>query len=325
MIIAAALLLREVYSSIVMKLTGGENELITLSGIATLILMVWLTEYIGISALAGIYAAGLILVDTELGFSVRERFSSVKDFFTALSFFSIGYLLTVPRPEYLVLATALVVFTSVLKPLLSAVTLKLLGYDLRTGFMAGIQTAQVTELAVLGSILIIPFTDGSVFEAMALAFTVSIMIAHLVEDHEQYLFEKLFSSYELDSEMTVIPRNLQDHVIIAGYDWKTRDLEQAIEKDILVIDYDIESIKEAARRDLPHLLADLKSEDVWKKASVDKASMIVSAINDQDLIEKIRDKEVDAEKILVEKDSEEVTERLREMLSDSLQEKKKKK
>ncbi|PSH02234.1 MAG: hypothetical protein BRC26_01595 [Nanohaloarchaea archaeon QH_8_44_6] len=153
---------------------------------------------------------------------------------------------------------------------------------------------------------------------MALAFTVSIMIAHLVEDNEQYLFEKLFSSYELDSEMTVIPRNLQDHVIIAGYDWKTRDLEQAIEKDILVIDYDIESIKEAARRDLPHLLADLKSEDVWKKASVDKASMIVSAINDQDLIEKIRDKEVDAEKILVEKDSEEVTERLREMLSDSL-------
>ncbi|EHK00968.1 hypothetical protein HRED_10322, partial [Candidatus Haloredivivus sp. G17] len=83
-----------------MKITGGENELVLLSGIATLISIVWITESTGVSALAGIYAAGLMLVNTELGFRVRERFTAVKDFFTALSFISIGYLLTLPGMRY---------------------------------------------------------------------------------------------------------------------------------------------------------------------------------------------------------------------------------
>ncbi|EHK01365.1 hypothetical protein HRED_08668 [Candidatus Haloredivivus sp. G17] len=48
-----------------------------LSGIATLISIVWITESTGVSALAGIYAAGLMLVNTELGFRVRERFTAV--------------------------------------------------------------------------------------------------------------------------------------------------------------------------------------------------------------------------------------------------------
>ncbi|EHK01939.1 hypothetical protein HRED_06270, partial [Candidatus Haloredivivus sp. G17] len=43
-----------------MKITGGENELVLLSGIATLISIVWITESTGVSALAGIYAAGLM-------------------------------------------------------------------------------------------------------------------------------------------------------------------------------------------------------------------------------------------------------------------------
>ncbi|EHK02632.1 hypothetical protein HRED_03824, partial [Candidatus Haloredivivus sp. G17] len=46
---------------IIMKITGGENELVLLSGIATLISIVWITESTGVSALAGIYAAGLML------------------------------------------------------------------------------------------------------------------------------------------------------------------------------------------------------------------------------------------------------------------------
>ncbi|EHK00821.1 hypothetical protein HRED_10946 [Candidatus Haloredivivus sp. G17] len=76
-LILSALVLRDYFSRIIMKITGGENELVLLSGIATLISIVWITESTGVSALAGIYAAGLMLVNTELGFRVRERFTAV--------------------------------------------------------------------------------------------------------------------------------------------------------------------------------------------------------------------------------------------------------
>jgi CPA2 family monovalent cation:H+ antiporter-2 len=135
-LILSALVLRDYFSRIIMKITGGENELVLLSGIATLISIVWITESTGVSALAGIYAAGLMLVNTELGFRVRERFTAVKDFFTALSFISIGYLLTLPGMRYIGAVTGLVLFASVIRPLFSTQVLRLQGYDLRTSFMA---------------------------------------------------------------------------------------------------------------------------------------------------------------------------------------------
>lgn len=317
-VITSALVLRKYYSKLILYLTGGENELILLSGITTLIAFTWITEEAGVSALAGIYAAGLIIADTELGFKIRERFSAVKDFFLALSFFAVGYLITLPEIEYILMASGLVIFTSFVRPLLATQALKLQGYDLRTGFMANIQSAQISEIALLASILMRPFIGDAVFETLTIAFVTSIIIAHIAEDREQVLFEKLFSSYELDSEKTSIPRDLEDHVILAGFDWKTRGLEEIIERDVIVVDYDLENIEEAEERNLPHLLADLYTEEAWEKASVDDASVIASAISDPKLIDRIDEMDVEAEKVLVEKDSEDVKNKLREMLSDSL-------
>lgn len=317
-VIFGAVILRNFFSRFLLKITGGENELVLLAGITTLISIVWITEYTGISALTGIYASGLILADTELGFKVRERFSAVKDFFTALSFFAVGYLLVIPGKNYLLMALMLVIFASVLRPLLSSIALRLQGYDLRTGFMASIQSAQISEIVIIASILMIPFVGSSVFEALTIAFTASVIISHLVEDRENQIFERLFSDYELDSEKTSLPRELEDHVILAGYDWKTRGLEEIIDTEVVVVDYDLENIQEAEHRGLSHLLADLNSDDAWEKLKIDQASTVVAAVTDQKVIEKIEEMDIDAEKILVSQGSGKVRERLREMLSEAL-------
>lgn len=317
-VILGAVILRNIFSTILLKLTGSENELVLLAGITTLISIVWITEHTGISALTGIYASGLLLADTGFGFKVRERFSAVKDFFTALSFFAVGYLLVVPGDNYLWMAAILVIFASVLRPLLATIALRLQGYDLRTGFMASIQSAQISELVIIASILMIPFIGNSVFEALTIAFTASVIISHFVEDRENLIFERIFSDYELDSEKTSLPTELDNHVILAGYDWKTRGLEEIIDRDVVVVDYDLENIEEAERRDLPHLLADLNSDNTWDALTVDQASVIVTAIGDQKVLEKIEGMEVNADKVLASQDSDKVREELRQMLSQAL-------
>lgn len=317
-LILSALLMREYFSSLILKITGGENELVLLSGIATLISLVWITESTGVSALAGIYAAGLLLVNTELGFRVRERFTAVKDFFTALSFISIGYLLTLPDLRYVGAVTGLVLFASFIRPLFMTQVLRLQGYDLRTSFMASVQSAQISEIVVVGSLLLTPLTQSPVFETVAIGFTITTLIAHLVEDREQYIFDRIFSDYELDSEKSFVPNDIDNHVILAGYDWKTKDLEKLVDKEVIVADYSLERIQDADEKGLPHVLADLHSDKAWEKLEVEKASVIVSAINDPELINKIEGLDVEAEKILLTSDSEEVRDELREMLAEAL-------
>lgn len=317
-LIIGALISRKIFSDVIIRLTGGENELILLSGISTLICLVWVTEAAGVSALAGVYASGLILVNTELGFSVRERFSAVKDFFLALSFISIGYLLTMPASQQLIVITALVTFTTTIKPIIATQLLKLEGYDLRTSFMSSIQSSQISEIVVVGSLILSPFVNSSTFETIAISFAVTTVIAHLVEDREQVLFEKLFSDYELDSEKSYIPEKLENHVILAGYDWKTRGLEELVKEKVLVADYSLESIEEAKKRNLSRLLADLHSDETWEELNYDDASIIISAIEDQSLIQKIRYMDVDAKKILVSSESEDVKKELRGLLREEL-------
>ena len=317
-LILSALLMREYFSSLILKITGGENELVLLSGIATLISLVWITESTGVSALAGIYAAGLLLVNTELGFRVRERFTAVKDFFTALSFISIGYLLTLPGLRYVGAVTGLVLFASFIRPLFMTQVLRLQGYDLRTSFMASVQSAQISEIVVVGSLLLAPLTQSPVFETVAIGFTITTLIAHLVEDREQYIFDRIFSDYELDSEKSFVPNDIENHVILAGYDWKTKDLEKLVDKDVIVADYSLERVQDAEEKGLPHVLADLHSDEAWEKLRVEKASVIVSAINDPELINKIEGLDVEAEKILLTSDSEQVRDKLREMLTEAL-------
>jgi len=314
-----ALRLRGSYSSLMLKVTDGKDELVLLLGISTLISAVWITEAFGITALAGIYTAGLIFVDTDLGFKVRERFTAVKDFFTALSFFAIGYLVSLPSTTYLLMAAALVLFITGLRPLIASQMLDLQVYDLRTGFMASIQSGQVSGIVVLGSILMIPFAGVQAFETLAIVFTVVTVIAHAIEDREHNIFERLFSNYELDSEKSSLPEELDGHVILAGYDWKTRGLEDIVEdRQVVVADYNLESIEKAEERGIPHLLADLYSDNAWDKLRAEDASLIVSAVSDRKLMEKIEGLDLDAEKILVKRESEEVNEQLREMLNSAL-------
>lgn len=319
-VVAAVLFLRNIVSQKLLQVTDSEDELILLSGIATFIVLVWFTEQIGISALTGIYSAGLLLADTELGFRVRERFSSVKDFFTALSFFSLGYLLTIPPPQYVGMGVALLLFASVVKPLLSTLSLRIQGYDLRTGFLASVQSAQIPEVTLIAAILFFPAASNPVIETVTFAFTGSILLSKVLEDKENQIFERVFSSYELDSEKSSLPDHLENQVILAGFDWKTQGLEDHVQgRDVVVVDYDVTNIGVAERRGLPHLLADLNSSNTWDALDVEQASLIVSAVGDEQVLDKIDGLEVDAQKITIREDSEEVKEELRRLLREALE------
>ena len=319
-LITATLVSRKYFGSLMMKITDGVEEVLLLSGIMIFVSLSYTTEFFGLTALPGIFAAGLLLVDTELGYKIRERLSGIKDFFTALSFFSIGYLFSLPSGNYLIASIILIITALVLRPASQLLYSILQGYDLRTGFMTSLQTAHVSEITLLAALISAPLIGFSAFNTIVLAFAVSVVIAEITEDNEQYLFERLFSEYELNSEKSELPRDLSNHVIIAGYDGKTQGREDELDEKVVISDYSLERIEEAEERGNYHLLADLESQKTWDVLKADEAKMIVSAIDDQKVRENIKEFE-SPRKILASEDSKQVKDRLRVMLSDSMKNK----
>jgi predicted Kef-type K+ transport protein len=317
-LILAALLLRRPFGSVIMRVTDGESELLLLSGVMAFVCSAVASELLGVTALPGIYAAGILMVDTELGYRVRERFSSIKDFFTALAFFSIGFMFEVPPTRYLVAALAVGAVAVVLRPLLQILFTRIQGYDLRTGFMSSLQTSHVSEVALLSSLIAMPVAGDLVFNSVAFVFAVSVVFAELVEDNEQYLFERLFSSYELDPEKTDLPENPSGHVILAGYDEKTEGIEDMFDREVVVADFDLERIEEAEERGLYHLLADLESSEAWKTMNAREASLVVSGTGDGSVKNMVQEIEGPT-KVTVDPDSDSVEQRLRSMLGSSIE------
>ncbi|EHK01376.1 hypothetical protein HRED_08628, partial [Candidatus Haloredivivus sp. G17] len=52
---------------------------------------------------------------------------------------------------------------------------------------ASVQSSQISEIVVVGALLLAPLTESPVFETVAIGFATTTLIAHLVEDREQYI------------------------------------------------------------------------------------------------------------------------------------------
>lgn len=324
LILAAMLMIRKPLSHRFLNITK-DREIISLLALSSFIGLTLITENHGLTALTGIIAAGFLYTDTELGYIIRERTRPVKDFFAALSFFSIGILIQVPEGEYLLISGLLIAFITVIRPLLTALTLYVEGYDVRTSYLAGFEMNEASEISLLAALIVSPFISEGLLSAAVTVFAFTVFISHISEMHDRAFFDRFLSSYEFDPEKEELPRDPEGHTIIAGFDDKTQGLTDILdEEDTVVIDYDLDRIHEAEEKGLYHLLGDLYSGKTWEKAKYKDADMIVSAVSDQGVIDKIEGLETDAETIIIsESDGEDVDAALKQMIREKIEEVKK--
>lgn len=318
-LILIALALRKILNTL-FKRYDFEEEIIMLLGISTFVFITALSETLGLTALTGVLVSGLLFINTELGFEVRERLSSIKDFFIALAFFSIGTIIKIPSNQLLLVATALVIFVTIIRPLLLLTFLSVQGYDLRTSYLAALGNNEISEITVLTTIILLPLITNEIFSTIILAFATSIIIANFSENIGKQIFESKLSDYEFDPEKQSRPSELTNHYIIAGFDDKTQQITNQLENEtIIVIDYSLERIKEAEKQQLYHVLGDINSKQTWNHVNFKEAKAIISAASNPQTIQKIKKLDTKAKKILLEeKDQDKVNKRLAEKLKQAL-------
>ncbi len=316
----AALLLAAVFVNrylfdVMGRLAGDSDELMILGVITLLAAFVGVAEFVGVSIVVGAFAAGLAVRHDPVEYlGLFNGLQSLRDFFVAIFFVTIGALVVFPfvelgwaeSVERLLLAGGLVLLTAVVKPAVTTAILVARGYEARTATLASLNTDQVSEFALIIAIqaLLLEAVSPSVFDAIILAAAVTMVTSSLTHRYNEEIYRALADRgvitgrHDRIDEWSSVPADITDHVIVVGYGRQGQKLVETCEKlgqPYVVIEND------PARRGAVTIdceavvIGDAMEEYTWEKANVDDAKLIVSTVDSRPVSRRILSLDVDAD------------------------------
>ena len=321
-VLVFALVFRKYLMDKVARLTEESRELLMLVSLSILIGFLALTEYMPISLAIGSFAAGLAVSKYPYNMEVLETTGSLKDFFSAIFFVSLGALLTYPSYEILLLSGIMIFLTVIVKPLAVVASLVFLGQNKRTAYLTGFSIDQVSEFALI--ITIQTYLSGlipeSLFQAVIITATTSMIISSYTTKHGDKIY-RIFSKFD---HLKVFPNkvsenlskhSLEEHVIVVGHDTQGKRLIETLQEegaDYVVIENDPERITDLREKGENYVFGDVMEEETWEKADYSKANLIISTVPLRKVSDRILELDTDSDKILRSTNLEEAEELLDE-------------
>ena len=149
MLAAVALLMRYVIPGLVGKLAHSA-ELLILFAIAWAVLGASAGKMLGFSQEVGAFLAGISLASTHYRELIGARLVSLRDFLLLFFFISLGASLDMSAlTDQLLPAIIFSLFVLIGNPLIVMVIMGYMGFRKRTGFLAGLTVAQISEFSLI--------------------------------------------------------------------------------------------------------------------------------------------------------------------------------
>ena len=291
------------------------TEAIMVFSLSILAVFVSVSQILNISPVIGAFAAGLALSKYPYSLEIVDTVGSLKDFFTAILFVSIGSLAATLNPEVFTLSAFIVALTLFVKPLTIYTSLRSTGRDSRVAFISSLGLDQVSEFATI--IAIQAFIAGSIAETMlqavVLATAVTMALSTYTARHKNRLYSIFSWMFHIPEETESNVHNPEDHVVLVGYDTQGKRILEELEeedKEVVIIEYDPEKLEEIKEKDVGYIFGDVMHMNSWEEANYKEAELIVSTVPVKHVSDKILSLNTEADKILRSPNSEEAEELL---------------
>jgi CPA2 family monovalent cation:H+ antiporter-2 len=279
------------------------TETVMIFSLAVLAFFVSASRFLDISMVIGAFAAGLALSKYPYSLEIVDTVGSLKDFFTAILFVSIGSIAFTTSSEILLLAAGITAITLLVKPFTIYSTLKSIGRDSRVSFLTSLGLDQVSEFAVI--IAIQAFLLGKIGEpllqSVILATAVTMTLSSYTNRHEHWMYSRFSSLFAVPESTESDVGKAEDHVILVGYDTQGQHLLEKLEEEdaeVVVIEYDSEKLESIREREVKYVFGDVMHQKSWEEANYRDADLIVSTVPLRHVSDKIISLETDADKIL---------------------------
>lgn len=193
LIAAIGLLMRFVLTPLLHQLARS-SELLVLFAIAWAVAMGAVGTHLGFSKEVGAFLAGVSLASTPYREAIGARLVSLRDFLLLFFFIDLGAGLELAMlGTQVVPAILLSLFVLIGNPLIVMIILGAMGYRKRTGFLAGLTVAQISEfsliMAALG--LSLGHIDTDTMGLITLVGLITISVSTYMILYSHILYERL--------------------------------------------------------------------------------------------------------------------------------------
>ena len=266
------------------------QELLVLSAIAWAVLLAALGDTLGFSKEVGAFLAGISLASTPYREAVASRLVSLRDFLLLFFFIDLGAGLDLSLlGAQLGPAAAFSAFVLVGNPIIVMAIMGYMGYRKRTGFLAGLTVAQISEFSLILGAMGVSLGHLS-REAMGLLTLVGLVTIGL----STYLILYSYPIYNLLSPLLGIferrvphreqaedsPGGAEAEVILFGLGRYGRNIAKNLlrrGKQVLGVDFDPQAVAQCRVEGLPVRYGDSEDPDILEHLPLAGTRWVVSA------------------------------------------------
>lgn len=256
-----------------------------------------LVEALGFSIELGGLLAGISLASTPFRDIFSSRLSSLRDFMLLFFFTALGSKIDLGGlSARIVPALVLSGFTLIGKPLIVMIIMGYMGYKKRTGFMAGLTLAQISEFSLIfmGMGLTLGHVDGEMIGLVTLVGLITISLSSYMITYSQHLYAGMepflgpFERKRLHPHLASgAPDGHDKHydVILFGLGrYGSEIADELLERgaSVLGIDFDPDAVRHAKKKEAHKnffaAYGDVTDPSDALPSSLDKTQWIVCAV-----------------------------------------------
>lgn len=293
MLLVVALLMRYVIPGLLRSLAYS-SELLILFAIAWAVMGASVGYVLGFSQEVGAFLAGVSLASTHYRELIAARLVSLRDFLLLFFFISLGAGLNMSiLGSQVESALILSLFVLLGNPFIVMVIMGYMGYRKRTGFLAGLTVAQISEFSLILAAL--GFSLGHINQEtvglITLVGLVTISVSSYMILYSQPLYEKLapfltvFERQKPYRELAMDQQPLatSTDVILFGLGRFGMMMAQTLQKrgfNVLAVDFNPELVEDSVKHGVPTRYGDAGDPEFIASLPLMEATWVISTIRD---------------------------------------------
>jgi Kef-type K+ transport system membrane component KefB len=292
MLVALALLMRYVLPALLHRIAHSA-ELLVLFAISWAVLGAVTGDALGFSKEVGAFLAGISIASTPYRELVAARLVSLRDFLLLFFFIELGANLDMSTlGAQLDAAVIFSIFVLIGNPLIVMIIMGYMGYRKRTGFLAGLTVAQISEfsliLAALG--LSLGHLDVETVGLVTLVGLVTISLSTYMILYSHRLYEWLspwlgvFERKRAHREMDAPPRAADADILLFGLGRFGAAVAAHLREGggrLLSVDFDPETVRRHTHDGSAARYGDAEDPEFVAALPLDQMRWVVSTVRDR--------------------------------------------
>lgn len=272
-------------------------ELLTLFAIAWAVFLGACSELIGFSKEVGAFLAGVSLASTDYRDSIGARLTGLRDFLLLFFFIDLGARLdwsTVgAQLETSLLFSAFVLIGN---PLIVLIIMGFMGYRRRTGFLAGLTVAQISEFSLIVAAvgLSLGHISNETVGLITLVGVVTIFISTYMILYSSQLYNFLSvplqvferrDPYRETANDTPAKSGSVDVILIGLGNYGSGLAEYLLRRDktVLGIDFDPSALDRWRKRGVPVFYGDVADPEMHEQLPLNRVRWVISTVRSKEM------------------------------------------